>query len=462
MSIPQLKPTSPIPTNNTTTLPEVLNKDNKSIFHDLFPESKVKELLKYVEGYNWSVVYYGQILNEANTLEQFDPETVNLTQAYYKINNASLKVSSPLTSNYDQQSATTRVTGSSLAPIKTKPNVGDVFIARVDSGQDAVFSITSVSRKTYRKDTLYEIEYSLIFYISDNPTFMNNLESRVQQEFYYDSTVDITSKNSLVTPTQKEAIDRLKKFLRESTTYYFTYFCAEQEGTLLTPNEDYKLYDPLLVDFIYETVDHDILNNYSIRRYSKSNNRFLTQPCIWTAILNQSMSLLNIVPNVYGYIPTYQLKNMHRFGTAFYADIDYILYPLVQSTSPYSKNASMDLITSPEDVVYDPRKLYNYNPIVDKIKTVNQGQVYEKKLMHELFNENYYIVSEYFYEYTLDNSNYSSISFIELQLYKYMNKEIVNREDVCIAIENYMSWPALTQYYMLPLMWLLAKYSLSV
>jgi len=82
--------------------------------------------------------------------------------------------------------------------------------------------------------------------------------------------------------------------------------------------------------------------------------------------------------------------------------------------------------------------------------------------MHELFNHNYYIVSENFYEYIVDNSNYDSISFIELLLYRYMNKEIVNREDICIAIENYMSWPALTQYYMLPLMWLLAKYSLSV
>jgi len=70
----------------------------------------------------------------------------------------------------------------------------------------------------------------------------------------------------------------------------------------------------------------------------------------------------------------------------------------------------MDLIIDPQDVVYDPRKSYNYNPIIDTVKTVNQGQVYEKKLMHELFNHNYYIVSENFYEYIVDNSNYDSIS----------------------------------------------------
>jgi len=63
MPIVNVKPEAKV-FDNSITLPEVINKENKSLFNELVPTSNIKTLLNYVEGYHWNCHYYGQILNE--------------------------------------------------------------------------------------------------------------------------------------------------------------------------------------------------------------------------------------------------------------------------------------------------------------------------------------------------------------------------------------------------------------
>src|SRR5574344_1374122 len=126
MALVKLQPSSPL-LGVADTLPEALAKPNESTFTSLYPESKVGSLLKYVEGYPWTVHYYGQILNRSNTLNHVDPGITALSQPYYEINDAILQVSSPLSTSYDQNTGVTTVNGSALVPFKMTPNVGDFF-----------------------------------------------------------------------------------------------------------------------------------------------------------------------------------------------------------------------------------------------------------------------------------------------------------------------------------------------
>lgn len=456
MAIVKLQPDASLAVNHTT--PETIEAPSKSIFTSLVPESRINSLLKYVEGYPWTVNYYGQILNTNNTLEHFDPSTPNLTQPYYKITKLILQVDSPLSSSYDQTTGMTSITGSAISPYKITPNVGDVFIAQVDSGEDAIFHITSVTRKTHRKDTLYDISYTLYSYTSVNPDFVVTLEQRVNDTYYFNSDSNFFNRDVLIKPSVKEAIDRLSYFLHESKEYYFSTFVQRRTGSLLIPGLEYAVYDPLLVNFISKTVDYDYLINTPFYNHAYSNEQ-IDQPSIYDAILSRSLSILNNANKTYNFLPTSLIRNMSRLGTVFHSRVDYILHP----TQP-NINTSLTIPTIFDSSEYltnmkTSRNYSNSSPIV--VKTTNNDEIFDKVLLHELFNENYYIVSKNFYTYLNDNTTYSNISYIELLIAKFLKKESIAKEDLVVAIETYLQWSLLHQVLLLPVLWVIITHSIK-
>ncbi len=446
--------------DNSITLPEVIKDDNKSLFNELVPVSNIKTLLKYVEGYRWNCNYYGQILNEINSIENFDPSTPNLMQPYYKIYNLELVVTSPLSSSYDAQSAITKINGSALLPNSIKPNVGDIFIAKVDNGEDALFLINSVTRKTHRKETFYEIDYNLFGYRSQMLDTVTELDKRVQTEYYYKNDLSYENRNSLIAPTVKEANSRLLNFLKESQRFYLDYFAIKEEGSIYLPNNTYRFFDSFLVKFIYKVMNYEMITRSGIKQFSDSGNRYLNQYSIWDMIIEQNYLKLNVMSKTYGFINSSELRNFHRFGTMFYANIDKILYPIEQKSNWYTQDASLDFVTYSSDVLFDPRQSTNYFNYSEIIETVQNAQIYQKELFHPLMENNYYIVSEKFYDYLNDDSLYPSISYMELLLAKFIKKEVIDKVDVALAIKNYLAWPSLYQFYWLPISWVLAKYAL--
>jgi len=456
MAIVRLNPeANPVP--NTTT-PETIQEPNKSIFTSLVSEAKVNSLLKYVEGYSWTVNYYGQLLNSNNTLENFDPTTPNLTQPYYKVNKLIMQVSSPLSSSYDQNTGITLITGSAIVPYKITPNVGDVFIAQVDSGEDAIFHITSVSRKTHRKDTLYEISYTLYAYKSTNPDFIEALESRINEVYYFNNDSNFFNRDVLIKPSVQEARDRVKIFLNESKKYYFSTFTQLETGSLLIPGIDNILYDPVLVKFIMKTVEYDYLLNVPFFQHTYLSKE-IDQPSIFDALLNQSQVYLKNINKTFNFISSNAIENRARIGTVYHAGIDYILHP----TNP---NTSYDVLGSSifdqSEYLSSMKTVKNYNtstPLV--LETINNNQIYTKPILHDLFIEDYYIVSKNFYEYLDDNTKYPSISYIEFLISKFIKKEAIAVEDLAVTVERYMDWSLLHQLYLLPVCWLLINFRIN-
>ncbi len=455
MAIVRLQPdVNPVP-NHTT--PETIQEPSQSIFTALVPESKIGSLLKYVEGYSWTVNYYGQLLNTNNTLEHFDPTTPNLTQPYYKVNKLILQVDSPLTSSYDQNTGITSVTGSALTPYKITPNVGDVFIASVDTGEDAIFHITSVARKTHRKDTLYEVSYTLYAYTSVNPEFITTLESRVNDTYYFNNDSNFFNRDVLIKPSVQEATTRLKLFLDESKRYYFSTFTQYKTGSLLIPGVKETLYDPLLVDFIMKTVDYDYLLNVPFYQHSY-NSRQIDQPSIFDALLNQSLALLSTSNKTYNFISSNAIPNRARLGTVYHAGVYYILHPTDPKTNTDIGESS---IFAQSEYLSNMKTSKNYTgsyPIL--IQTTNNNETFNKPLLHELFLEDYYVVSKNFYNYLQDNTQYNEISYIEFLLAKFIKKEAIAREDLAVAVQSYMNWSLLHQLFLLPIIWMLIQHQI--
>lgn len=452
MGIVKLQPdVSPL---KETTLPVEITEPNKSIFTALVPESRITSLLRYCEGYPWTVDYYGQILNVNNTLENFDPSTPNLTQPYYKVSKLISQVSSPLTSSYDQGTGLTTITGSSIMPYKITPNVGDVFLAQADSGEDAIFIITTVNRKTYRKDTLYEVSYSLYTYVSDKPSFLTTLENRVNDTYFFNNDTNYFNRDVLIKPSTQEARDRLKVFLTESQDYYFNTFGQKNTGSILIPGVSKNIYDPLLLNFISKIVDYSRLVDTPFYRFTHFSKE-INQPSIFDALINCSKSNLININKKYGFISTTQLKGNSRFGGAFHAGMDNILYPInpdyraeIGETDPTNDGSFINTVKTTKNYT-------GARPLV--IKTTNNNQEFILNLLHELFKDDYYVVSETFYKYQTDHTVYANMSYIELLISRFLNKEAIAKEDLAVAVENYTEWSLLHSLYLLPVMWLVVK-----
>lgn len=452
MGIVKLQPDAPAPVE--TTKPITIEAPAKSIFTALVPESKIGSLLKYVEGYPWTVDFYGQILNTNNTVENFDPTTPNLTQPYYKVNKMILQVSSPISSSYDQSTGLTTITGSALTPYRITPNFGDVFVAQVDSGEDAIFHITSIKRATHRKDTLYEISYNLYCYTSDRPDFLVTLNQRVNDTYFFNPDTNFFNRDVLIKPSVKEAIDRLKLFMDQSQQYYFSTFAQKRTGSIMIPGIDYTLYDPLLVNFIAKIVDYSVLVDTPFHRFTYFD-KYIDQQSIFDMLMARSVAMAPVINKTYNFMPSALTSNKARFGSVYHAGVDYILYPTNPNTNADINETSF--FATPE-YISTIKTAKNYNtdtPVV--IKTTNNNQVYDKDVLHDLFTNNYYVVSEHFYPFLKDNTGYEEISFIELLIARFLKNEAIAKEDLAVAVEKYTSWSMLHQLYLLPVMWLIIK-----
>lgn len=456
MALVKLQPDSPA-VDNSKTLPEVLKEENKSVFTTLFPEAKADTLLKFVEGYPWTVNFYGQMVNDANTLEHLDPGIPGLLQPVYHVVEMILQVSTPLTSNYDETNGITTVTGTALFPYGIKPNQGDSFIASVDSGEDAIFVINNVFRKTHRKNALYEVTYSLYKYTSQDPGTVATLNTKIQERYFFNKDTNYFNRDLLITAEVKEARERLIRYLRESEDYYFGAFAQKDAGSIFIPGTEDAYYDPHLMNFLTKTVPYSRLIQYPFFKYT-FRDKYASQQTFFDMLLGRNLSFYRTINQQQGFVNTAAMYTSSRFGTAFHAGVDYMLYP---KSPNVKKDIDKFAIQSPIDVFktgYVTGK--NYELLNLTIKTKNNDTEYVKPVLHAMFENDYYVVSENFYNYIQDNSTYADTSFVELIIYKFLRSEAIAKEDLVVLMESYQQWSLLHQFYILPVMWLIIRNTL--
>lgn len=452
MALVRLQPSSDA-VNNTTTLPQALTAPNSSTFTSLYPESKVDSLLKYVEGYPWTVHYYGQIVNVGDTLEHIDPGTPSFNQPYYEVLDAILQVSSPLTSSYDETTSLTTVTGTALVPFKITPNVADLFIAQVDSGEDAYFIVNSVYRKTHRKETLYEINYSLYQYTSSNPALGVQLKERVQDSYHFNQDSQYYNRDNLIAPQEHQSRLTLRALVNQSQSYYFERFVKKASGTLLVPGTEHRCYDPYLLQFISKTVGHDSIGAEGLYQHTQFE-RYAKQPVFWDLLTSRDAARLFSLNRKVGFASSASMRNHGRVGTVFHAGIDFM-------ASAIEPQIASNITDYPDrqPEIWHRAFLNDNNSFVyaQQVRTVNNQTDLDKRLLHPLFAQDSYVVSEHFYRYLVDRSDFADISYVEWTLARFIRRDAMDKQDVVRALESYGQWSVVHQFYLLPALWLVAK-----
>ncbi len=411
------------------------------------PNSVMQGLLQYVEGYPWSVNYYGQLLGKNNDLKDFDPAIVDAAQQYYKINNLVLRVESPLTSDYNGELNTTSITGAAFIPHSVTANVGDIIIADIENGEPCAFRVTKVERKSHRKTSVYSIDYVFLFVLSNNKNWFDSLEGRVQQTVFYHQEREALGLNSKVTPSQNEALLTAREFLAYSKKAYFKTFFNQGKMTLVLPNQEYVLYDYAIVNFIRKITDtNDAVEIQRMYLLTSENNSLIKQRTIWDAIYEREPQILFEVNKKQGFVSNQSFRSNVMLGGLAFLSFDYVMYPKDPDLSTKVKSIDNDQLQVAfyHLDVNSPESSHGQSSVMPTITTINNDTV---SVLHELFKDDYYLVSSDFY----DGS--ATKSYMEIMINKFIHREVISVLDISMAISSYNTWSRLHQFYLTPVLW---------
>ncbi len=436
MPIAKLTPTAAGP--QELDLPQIEPKSYEGVVNDL-RSTPIDALLAYVEGAPWTATYYSQIVAKHNDLKDYDPNEPGLYQAYQKIEQLELRVVDDLKGNYDNSTGISQVQGSAYIPNAVIPNVGDVFVAEMDSGDRGVFRVTVVERRTYNRRSVFYIEYILYKNLSQEPQFIEGIEAKVARVFYFSKDRLIAGLAPLVIPSEYEALDRLDAKNTEIVQYYFKSFFNRAYHALVLPGQLDALYDPLLVEFLLKITNTDeALERRLISSFGEPEDAYLAQPTIWTALLAQDLGYLEVANRKMGWVSSRVFFSIPQASSLRYQKMDYILYPI-------SPDVSLRSAENPQ-----PHEVIRYNLTPTKsapLHTLLYQQITLENATIPLlpipFQNDDYVVNEGFYDLTPQ-------SYLERLMLRYLRREAIDAKSLLQLVQHYRHWNRLEQFYYLP------------
>lgn len=401
----------------------------------------VTNLLTHVEGMSWTVNYYSRVLDSDNALVG---PALDMNPAYlqYKlIQNFELKVTTPLQSSQNQETKDFTTTGqANVYPCGVIPNTGDLFIADVGDGREAVFQITMSEQRSIYKDSAYIVDYVLINY-SDG--MIDDMNSKVVENLYYNQDFLMHGQNPLISLSEFEQLKFLTQRFDEILDEYFQRFISKEYSTLIVPGQDYVFYDPLLTSAVLRMFRST--ENYHISQIRELNvgdlDSYFTNN-IWTAFMRKRRNDLKGSMQHYGTISVRNLTLDGMMESARYSGVEYLVCPTDPDRSEDDIREGFvptftDLMLVPTPTrltrLFDLLSIGDLNGLPVTAPAVNP------------VSGDWYIFSGAFY-----NRDSVGQSALELQIQNYLDGKAYDIPAVAQLANSYRSWGMLEQFYQLP------------
>ena len=377
----------------------------------------VDTLLVHVEGSSWETTYYRQLLTSDMEPTSFQNLQNIPYQQYEKINNYIFKVTSPLASSQNQETHMFTVTGSAVIAIAIIPNVGDVFYADIGDGRYGLFSIERTVRKTILKDSVYEVDYTLIDYRNDENSSL--IEERIVRELFFSKDHIGSGRGPLVTSKELHDYRSISNRIDEMFNYHIDMFFDEEDSTLLVPDEK-RLYDPYFSIFWDKILPRDIYDLNRIPLTIHAGDEYLDYKTIWDSILERNHFSKRIRKGV-------------KIETAS-SRLEYLIFDGIALTS------IDDVITVDEDFVYPSPNIVTINEnsidIADRLSE-----------FHSISKTGFYVLSENYYF-----RNYEKLSKLELLVLNYLNSKPLNLDHYLLLLDKIKNYDLLEQFYFIPIL----------
>jgi len=376
-------------------------------------DTRIEDIARYIGGYNWEVDYFIQIRKENDLYSKPDIEKSVSILKYNRINNLIIHLLEPLSTTVPEE-----LTGSGIIDAGFIPNYGDVILVTLTNGRDAFLTIEKVEKKSYSNRDVYQVEFKLFTFIDSEPEIYNDVLYKTIKEFVYDRDNLIDYSTPIIISKDYKKKINLKTSYNQIITYYFERFFKDDINLIILPTNRGVYFDPNVTVFLFKILsinEHLVLNK--LNRIEKNDGR-----SIYDILDTKDITAIHTIKSDIGYIPT-KFETIIGDINARYLGVTHMVSNVEESVIKVEDVFIGNDVSLPNDYVY---------PI---------GRTNLK-----------YVFTEAFY-----NLNYEKMGSFERVVYKYLNNETINYEDIKLFIEQYKYWETDEQYYLIPILLLMIK-----
>lgn len=409
-------------------------------------------LLTNIEGSSWTVNYYSQILGADDDLSGQQINRDAIYEQYKLIHKLELKVQTPLTSQQDQDSKQMHVTGTAVTYPFLIPQEGDMFLADIGDGREGVFQITNTERRTYFKESCFEIQYVLVAYGSPQRT--GDLNRKVVQELYFERDFLIHGQNPLLMPQDYEDVQILSRKYFDILNIYFRMFHSNEYKTMLLPGQPQPTYDHFLMKALnafFNTWDTPLIRENRV--FNVDDSPVMKCFTIWDALMRNEKDLLPFINKKAALQTTYAFTEQPMFESIRYSGLQYVVYP-------GDPEVCVDYEVRPRGNCAMGVKLCNPPSRPGMLEEllgmkVMTGLPYDNApLITPVLADDYYVFSQAFY------ANGPGQSKLELAVRDYLEGKALSRRLLVMFTETYQAWPGLERFYYIPIVLMLIRASI--
>lgn len=443
------------PPQGVVTKIEPIHFDGITIDTEYVPSSSLQ---LWIAGSNWTVNYYSQILGNDMELGPLQLDRPSTHQAYRLIKNLDLRVTQGLSFSYDAQTGVTTATGAGIGYPFLTPNKGDMFVGDIGDGRVGLFTITESTRSTILKDSVYNVEWTLVRELDQE--HLDNLELKTMITLVYNRAQLLTGCGPFVTEEEEANLVELNKYFREMLARYLTDFLSMQRRTLLVPDQALATYDHFVVNMLAQILDTDMDSRIrQIREMNIIAEPVLEQPTLWDAIIHRNIQRLYGSTSKTHLVGTEMFRGRPTLQGLGYTGVKRIVFP---KEAPTDIDAQYDgkLLRTMSGIPYAegrPRRKPEgpYVPQADRGHTwfepgVMGGSTPPWELpadIHPVVKDDYYVFSQAFYDDV--PAEMSKLERITRQL---IEGEEINRNMLMAILEHVYDWDNLERYYYYPVL----------
>lgn len=404
----------------------------------------MSSLLTFIEGGSWPVTYYSQVLGEDNATAGQDAGQHAVYQQYQRIYNLELRVTSSLSNNQTGTGANQMVvTGSAVIYPFLMPNRGDMFVALTADGKEGVFVITQSIRKTMFRESVYEVDYQLLYMSDSDHTRRNDLDKKTVKSVYFHKDLLQGGQSPMVIDADHKAIMELGKLHKTLVRSMYEYFYSTEFKTLILPGQGGKAYDPFVIGLILNTVNtYEHANVQYTRQYNTQDDNALRLPSVYTAIIERNTNILETCFRNVGLMTTMSFSWQPMMEGIRFSGLQSIVYPMdAQVNVDYWNNALNKSAGALPGLVSVPGRSGSLPEIV----TEDTQQTLPVKIKN--IDSHSYVFSQAFYERDMD-----SLSVLERLTLDHIDSRSVDAKTLLDVASNFINWGRLEQFYYIPVL----------